>query len=579
MRPIQLTLQGFGPYAEKTELDLTKLGNNGLYLITGDTGAGKTTIFDAITYALFGEASGNIRESKMLRSKYVEKTVETFVELEFIYNGNIYKIRRNEEFQRPKSRGEGTTAVGKSVSLTYPDGHSITKEKEVNQQIEDIIQLKREQFVQIIMIAQGDFMHVLNADTKARIEIFRKLFNTDNYLFFQEKLKHEAKERKTIVEGLHHDIDMYIAQIVSDDILFQREIENYRNGKYLLEDAIPVIGQIIENDRKQETLFMEEMTIKGKQIDEINILLGRVETFAKTKQELEVAKGKYGEKLPMLQILKDEFEKQNARQPEIDKLLAEYTLSKDKLNDYDELEADKKRIEEKTIKKINEQRKKDESNNQLLKKEKEKEDCRKTLESLKDTGINGERLLIEKKDLEKRLSDLTTNGVLFRQKTEQLNDEIKKKKEKEITLNNRKNDLEKTKIRINDLKDCQIIVERLTNKKEHLEQEQLKLDALQGNFTVYKNQHNHLLKTQEEYRKLRELAEEAKNKYDQLNRNFLDAQAGILSQKLQDGEKCPVCGSIEHPCPAKLGENAPKEVDVQKAKATNDKAQQNQAEK
>jgi exonuclease SbcC len=579
MRPIRLTIQGFGPYAEKMELDLRRLGNCGLYLITGDTGAGKTTIFDAITYALFGEASGNIRESKMLRSKYIEKTVETFVELEFIYNENIYKVRRNEEFQRPKSRGEGTTAVGKSVSLTYPDGHSITKEREVNQQIEDIIQLKREQFVQIIMIAQGDFMNVLNADTKTRIEIFRKLFNTDNYLFFQEKLKNEAKERKTIVEGLHHDIDVYITQIVSDNILFQREIENYGNGKYLLEDAIPFIGQIIEHDRKQEVKFIEEMTTNDKQINEINNLLGQAQTQIKTKKALEEAKGKYGEKSPMLQILKDEFDKQNARQPEIDKLIADYTVSKDKLTDYDELEVNKKRIEEKTIQKINEQKKKDESNNQLVKKEKEKEECKKILESLKDAGINSERLATEKKDLDKILSDLTENAVLFKQKTVRLDDEIKKKQEKEILLHDRKNELEKTKNRINDLKDCQINAERLTNTKEQTEQNRLKLDALQRNFTVYKNQHNDLLQLQEEYLSLRKLAEESENKYNQLNRNFLDAQAGILAQRLQDGEKCPVCGATEHPCLTKLGESAPKEVDVQKAKVTHDKAQQYQADK
>ena len=121
MRPIKLTMSAFGPYASQTILDLDKLGTSGLYLITGDTGAGKTTIFDAITFALYGEASGDNRESTMFRSKYANADTPTEVELTFVYAGKEYYIKRNPEYERPKTRGEGFTIEKANAELHYPD--------------------------------------------------------------------------------------------------------------------------------------------------------------------------------------------------------------------------------------------------------------------------------------------------------------------------------------------------------------------------------------------------------------------------------------------------------------------------
>ena len=168
MRPLKLTIAGFGPYAETQELDFSRLGSNGLYLITGDTGAGKTTIFDAITFALFGEASGDNRSADMLRSKYARDDAPTYVELTFAYNGKEYTVRRNPEYERTKSRGIGTTKQAADAELTYPNGDRITKLREVDRAIRDIIGLTREQFSQVAMISQGDFRKLLQADTKER---------------------------------------------------------------------------------------------------------------------------------------------------------------------------------------------------------------------------------------------------------------------------------------------------------------------------------------------------------------------------------------------------------------------------
>ena len=182
MRPIKLTISAFGPYAKETEIILDELGEQGLYLITGDTGAGKTTIFDAIAFALYGEASGNEREPGMLRSKYA------FVELEFFYQGQNYHIRRNPEYMRPKDRGEGMTLQRADAVLEFPDDRlPVTKAKEVTKAVTELIGLDRGQFTQIAMLAQGDFMKLLFSKTEERSKFSGKFFIPDRILHFRRK--------------------------------------------------------------------------------------------------------------------------------------------------------------------------------------------------------------------------------------------------------------------------------------------------------------------------------------------------------------------------------------------------------
>ena len=193
MRPLRLTLSAFGPYAAETTLDLEKLGKGGLYLITGDTGAGKTTIFDAITYALYDHSSSGIREGSMLRCKYADDKTPTFVELEFEVHGVRYTVRRNPEYQRPKARGEGMTTEKADAPLPSPDDRPpVTKAKDVTAAVQEIIGLDYNQFSQIVLIAQGQFTKLLNASTEERSRIFRKLFRTQRYAQLQERLQAEA---------------------------------------------------------------------------------------------------------------------------------------------------------------------------------------------------------------------------------------------------------------------------------------------------------------------------------------------------------------------------------------------------
>ena len=169
MKPKKLVISAFGPYGEKTVVDFEKLGEKGLYLITGDTGAGKTTLFDAITFALYGEASGNVRETGMFRSKYAPDDVPTYVELTFIYQGKDYKVTRNPEYLRPKGRGTGFTLQKAEAELVFPDSRQpVTKTREVTKAITELMGLDYRQFTQIAMIAQGDFQKLLLAGTAER---------------------------------------------------------------------------------------------------------------------------------------------------------------------------------------------------------------------------------------------------------------------------------------------------------------------------------------------------------------------------------------------------------------------------
>ena len=163
MKPLKLTMCAFGSYGKETVIDFTK-ADHGLFLITGDTGAGKTTIFDGITFAIYGETSGGKRDGKMMRSQFASPSDETYVELTFSYRGNVYTVRRSPEYMWEKKRGCGLVKAAASVELTLPDGTAFRgKMKETDKKLCEIMGIDREQFTQIAMIAQGDFLRLLHA--------------------------------------------------------------------------------------------------------------------------------------------------------------------------------------------------------------------------------------------------------------------------------------------------------------------------------------------------------------------------------------------------------------------------------
>ena len=196
MKPIKLKMSAFGPYADVETVNFSAFDGKGLFLITGTTGAGKTTIFDAICFALFGETSGSSRNGEMLRSNFAKPLTRTYVELDFEHRGKKYRIIRNTSNEVAKKRGTGSKIEGASAELTGDDITTpLTKTGEVNNKISEIIGLKCDEYRQIAMLAQGEFKKFIESGSEKRSEIFRKIFHTDIYKEFQDRLKTESAEK------------------------------------------------------------------------------------------------------------------------------------------------------------------------------------------------------------------------------------------------------------------------------------------------------------------------------------------------------------------------------------------------
>lgn len=339
MRPLKLTISAFGPYAGKQILDLDRLGENGLYLITGTTGAGKTSIFDAITYALYDRPSGDVRDDSMLRSKYADAETETFVELEFICKDKVYRVRRNPEYLRPKSRGEGFTKAVARAELYYPDGKVVDKsKKEVNKAIEEIIGVDCKQFLQIAMIAQGDFRKVLLADTEERKKIFRQIFKTQKYETLQNRIKEDALKLERDFQDTRKSILHYAESIVCDcenekiSLVLQA-----KNGELSTEEIIALLMDLLRADEAENGRLEKE-------ISSLNAYLGGViEKIAKATERqnnLENYQNKV-EKLSAFQIAHDEAEKRlniaNAKQGQVEEINQKIAVLEKEFPDYAQL--------------------------------------------------------------------------------------------------------------------------------------------------------------------------------------------------------------------------------------------------
>ena len=282
MRPLKLTMSAFGPYASETEIDFTLFGHQGLYLISGDTGAGKTTIFDAITFALYGEPSGTNRDSGMFRSKYAEAKTPTFVRLEFEYDGKVYLIERNPAYERPKERGEGTTVQNANATLSLPDGSIVSGLKNVDGSIYEILGIDRVQFSQIAMIAQGDFMKLLFSKTDERQKIFRRIFKTDLFVRIQEALKKDANELAGRCKEERAGIDQYIDGIeCSETSHFRSMTAEAKARRMSIEDSMEMLKSIITEDTAANEEYTREKAVYEKISKEKEALIKKQEEYDK----------------------------------------------------------------------------------------------------------------------------------------------------------------------------------------------------------------------------------------------------------------------------------------------------------
>lgn len=285
MRPEKLILSAFGPYASRQEIPFYELGKQGLYVISGDTGAGKTTIFDAITFALYGEPSGNYRKAEMLQSKYAANGEETYVELTFSVGDIFYQIHRNPEYQRPKKRGEGWITQKADAVLTMPNGSVVTGARNVTEKCEEILGLKREQFTQIAMLAQGEFQKMLFSPTEEKSRIFRMLFHTAPYQVFQEKIKEKTSALKRSYETMEVSIRQYAdgVSIPEGEALGEKWEERIQSPDK--EGWIEVLSEIIEKLQNETNILEEKISQSEEKVQWYNDRLRDTEQELRAKEE------------------------------------------------------------------------------------------------------------------------------------------------------------------------------------------------------------------------------------------------------------------------------------------------------
>ena len=441
MRPLMLKLSAFGPYADKTEIDFTKLGTGGIYLITGDTGAGKTTIFDAITYALYGNPSGNNREVSMFRSKYAQPDVPTQVELTFDYYGKKYVVQRNPEYERANKRGEGTTKQLAGAQFIYPDGRVVTKIKEVDQAVKDVMGIDRNQFCQIAMIAQGDFLKLLLASTKERMEIFRHIFKTEGFSRLQERLKKESGAVGEECTFLRNSILQYMGGIVcEEDLVYHPLAEQAKKGELTIEDTLKLIEKLLEEEGAKEKRLEEKRRKLQKELDEIKARIIKGKEAVRAGKELEENERRY-EQLTLQSVQLEEGYKEAKGQQEESKKDSQ-TLGEIKvaLAEYDELERGNLQLvrNQNFLQKAKEELCKNEE--EIKKLEKELILFREEEKGLQKAGEEKVRLEAEKKKKEEQYQSLRTLFYQI-QEAKQLQDTY----QKEVTVYKQKAEkLEKT---------------------------------------------------------------------------------------------------------------------------------------
>ena len=407
MRPLKLIMSAFGPYAGSTEVDFTSLGERGLYLITGDTGAGKTTIFDAITFALYGEASGEIREASMLRSNYADEKTPTFVELSFVLGGKEYRVRRNPEYNRPKSRGEGFTLQKSDAELTLPDGKIIAKQKDVNQQIVEILGIDRSQFTRIAMIAQGDFRKLLFASTEERKKIFQKLFHTHLYQSLQEELKRISAQMRKEFEKASASLDQYAEGILcgEDDPLFDKVLQA-REHQIPVAKTAELLKQLIDSDRMSESgLERQEQDLSEKISSSDKTLMVAAEQ-KKQKASLASAKAQQQHEIDRASACQEALKKAKLQQPKIEELTQKAADLKAQIPEYERLDE--------LISEVAELSQKTSDNQRDFKYKSEKLESlqitfqaqKQELGSLQDAGEQEAKLTAQSDKLQQRVEDL-----------------------------------------------------------------------------------------------------------------------------------------------------------------------------
>ncbi|MDR1070722.1 MAG: SMC family ATPase, partial [Gracilibacteraceae bacterium] len=404
MRPLHLSMSAFGCYAGKCDLPFQDLGTEGLYLITGDTGAGKTMIFDAIAFALYGETSGGVREPAMLRSKYAAPETETYVEFTFQYHDKVYKVRRSPSYERPKPK----TTKAAEADLYLPDGRVVSKQKEVTAEIESILGVTREQFAQIAMIAQGEFKKVLHAKTEDRLEIFRKIFYTDMYKRFQDEVKADAGKLAAEIKEQRKNSESWLNNVVTDenDAEGAAKLSAAKKEAISTEEFMEWLAGSISADTTALAANARSLDAVIKRLAELNQEAGKAEQDKKTRDALAKAAGRLPQEEAACNEAEAKLAGEKAKQGEREAVKIQIIAAEGALPKYQQLQAwnraikadTKKHADEKAQTEVLAARQKDDQTALAAAKEE--------LQALGDAGSVAESLRNKKASLKARQTSL-----------------------------------------------------------------------------------------------------------------------------------------------------------------------------
>lgn len=628
MRPLMLTLSAFGPYAAATELALDRLGQSGLYLITGDTGAGKTTLFDAIIFALYGEASGDQRSAAMLRSKYAAPETPTFVELTFSYRDRRYTVRRSPEYERPKSRGQGTTVQKAEAQLTMPDGSVLTKPREVDAAIRDIMGIDRNQFLQIAMIAQGDFLKLLLAPTEDRKRIFRKIFNTDIFQRIQDDLKRESSTLADRCGALRMSLRQYIAGVQCDeDNVLNLSLQQARDGNLPITEVTELIARILEQDRAASQQLQQEADALDETLKIIHTNLSRAEETANMEVQLAQLRQTLDGETLRLEAARQQRDAQLARESDRESLAQQITLLEADLPQYAALEEQKasmtrleQTLQNHTTALTAGQETLQQLENALTRSQQELDALRDAGEAVVSLAAQRKELAAEQQllqiwqsqrgelaraeeqnrlaqaQLEARLREQDERNALTQQIT-LLEAELPQydllrrkqsaarqaaadlqtleaaRQEAQSALSTQNAQLARMKQEHSSLRDAPAKREQLLAQRIQTQRRREELLTLQTRLEAQAELAQEHGEARRRFRLAAQAANAAAAHYQQSSTAFLAEQAGILAQELTEGVPCRVCGSLHHPHPAQKSENAPTEAQLNRARAAADKAQ------
>lgn len=559
MRPIKLTISAFGPYASKQVIDFEELKGRNIFVISGKTGAGKTTIFDAISYALYGEASGESRETDSLRSHFADDNTETYVELEFELRGERYIVNRVPKQKKKRVRGDGYTEKTADATLILPDGKVITKVKNVTDKIIEILGITREQFKQIVMLAQGEFKKLLLADSVEREGIFRKIFNTYDFEKIQAELKDKAANLSKNRTKSKHEMEINLKNIKGEHDIVIDEYVDFPLVIEKLKDLLERDNNIYKTLNEEEKIVDNNLQVKNQEkaiIETNNNLIKEKEIITKALEELLSKEDEYKNKAKTI------IDGKNAKEVKYieDKLIETTKKLTKREEDYNL-----------SLKNIDSLKLKQEEANKLLQIEESKECDREKL-SVEINNLNKlEEKIIELDSLNNKVMHLkqsAENSKLQIINNKKETEELKKsKEEKELQL-----------------KDIATLETKKVELESDIKAKNKTLDEVRELFKVIRSfqntyiEHNNKAK---EYKEFEVEYKKVKENYEAMDDLYKKEQAGILASKLQENEPCPVCGSTNHPNKATIKENLkiPTKEELKVAKENLDKLEKENLEK